>query len=144
MMADYEQPKTDWQGGDIPGDDDFNRIEENTKANREDLANIVEGRYTGDGNDHRVINLGFTPAKVTIQPVSSVEDDDELRKYRQWDMIGFEEDSVVHQSLDEIFEDHTAHRFIGAVHITNGGFRVGRGFPTANKEGVEYIYFAIG
>ena len=43
MMAEYQQPKTDWQGGDNPGDDDFNRIEGNTKANRSEVNHIKSG-----------------------------------------------------------------------------------------------------
>ena len=48
--------------------DDFSRMEinENFALLDAGAAQMVAGRYSGTGTDHRIINLGFTPQAVLL------------------------------------------------------------------------------
>ena len=75
-MAEYQQPKTDWQSGDIPGDDDFNRIEGNTQANREDIEDIESGATkipNAENADNAKLVLGQTPLILNRDRLRSVK-----------------------------------------------------------------------
>ena len=69
-------PKTNWQVEDVPGSEDFKRIEGNTQYLKEQTdelqgevvkrAQIITGQYTGNGSSSREISLGFTPKAVIV------------------------------------------------------------------------------
>ena len=99
------------------------------------IENITTGKYVGDGNLGRVIDLGFTPKRVTIQAYD-VPPDAEIQ---QWDLIGFEEGYVRHKD-----EGHESVQPAVYTFITEDGFELGVSGATANRDGTEYIYFAIG
>ena len=99
------------------------------------IENIAQGKYVGDGNDGRVIDLGFTPKRVTIQAY----DVSVTATNQQWDLIGFEEGYVRHTD-----EGHRSVQPADNLFITENGFKLGDRAYYANGSGTEYIYFAIG
>ena len=93
------------------------------------IENIAQGKYVGDGNDARVISVGFTPKKVEIRDSS----DPFL-----FTLIGSESGHTIHAPSEHASSSKVPE-------IVSGGFEVGGDVKGgANEDGTEYIYFAIG
>lgn len=71
--AEWNGTKTDWNTDDGVDTDNFNRIEENVQYNYENVVDLLKqavrwksGRYEGNRENDRFINVGFTPDIVMI------------------------------------------------------------------------------